>query len=100
MNADTESQTFREMPRYKCHKEVHALKIKAIDMRGDGGADITPEDNGFAPFIVDAEWLSRFYPGESVSGEPLDLGYYVLYADGYKSWSPTKAFEEGYTRMT
>jgi site-specific recombinase XerD len=24
-------------------------------------------------------------------------GYYVVYADGYKSYSPAKAFEEGYT---
>lgn len=28
-----------------------------------------------------------------------DLGYYVVYDDGYKSWSPAKAFEEGYTKI-
>jgi len=26
-------------------------------------------------------------------------GYYVLYEDGYESWSPAKAFEEGNTRI-
>jgi hypothetical protein len=26
-------------------------------------------------------------------------GYYVLYEDGYESWSPAKAFEEGYSRL-
>jgi len=26
-------------------------------------------------------------------------GYYVVYADGYKSFSPAQAFEEGYTRV-
>ena len=26
-------------------------------------------------------------------------GYYVVYEDGYKSFSPAKAFEEGYTRI-
>ena len=24
-------------------------------------------------------------------------GYYVRYPDGYESWSPAEAFEEGYT---
>ena len=27
-----------------------------------------------------------------------DPGYYVVYEDGYESWSPTKAFEDGHTR--
>ena len=26
-------------------------------------------------------------------------GYYVVYADGYASFSPSKAFEDGYTRI-
>ena len=26
-------------------------------------------------------------------------GYYVVYADGYKSFSPATAFEEGYTKI-
>jgi hypothetical protein len=26
-------------------------------------------------------------------------GYYVVYADGYKSYSPAKAFEDGYTQV-
>ena len=27
-------------------------------------------------------------------------GYYVLYSDGLESWSPKKAFEEGYTKIS
>jgi hypothetical protein len=27
-----------------------------------------------------------------------DLGYFVVYEDGYQSWSPTEAFEKGYTK--
>ena len=27
-------------------------------------------------------------------------GYYVLYPDGYKSWSPKKTFESAYRRIT
>jgi hypothetical protein len=26
-------------------------------------------------------------------------GYYVVYEDGYKSFSPASAFENGYTRL-
>ena len=26
-------------------------------------------------------------------------GYYVVHKDGYKSFSPANAFEEGYTRI-
>jgi hypothetical protein len=26
-------------------------------------------------------------------------GYYVMYEDGYISWSPSKAFEQGYTEI-
>jgi len=29
----------------------------------------------------------------------VDMGYLVIYSDGYMSWSPTKAFEEGNTRI-
>ena len=32
-------------------------------------------------------------------GMPTPGDYIVIYADGYKSWSPAKAFEEGYTRV-
>jgi hypothetical protein len=55
-----------EMPKYKCHKEVWALKIKAID-----GMVLTPEDKGFSPFTVDSDYLSKHNP------EP--GGYYVVY---------------------
>jgi len=88
-----------EMPRYKCHKEVWALKIKSIVRDGeddpnretDGSAMITPTEAIFAPFKVNHEYMRKHMP------EP--GGYYVVYTDGYKSFSPAKAFEEGYTRV-
>ena len=82
------------MPKYKCHKEVHALKIK--DIQGINQDPITnpiivPEDEGFAPFQVEVEYLTKH--------KPVIGGYYVVYADGYKSFSPADVFEDGYTRF-
>lgn len=87
----------REMPKYKCHKEVHALKIAKIifdselacGRETDGSAMIYPIEDGYAPFRVEAEYLRK---------HNLQVGgYYVVYEDGYESYSPAKAFEDGYT---
>lgn len=82
-----------EMPRYRSHKVVQALKIKAIDFLGNitQGATITPCEEGFASFEADRAYLNKHDPEVG--------GYYVVYEDGYASWSPAKAFEEGYTRI-
>lgn len=81
----------KELPRYKCHKEVWALKIEAIEIHKDGSATIAPEDRNYAHFKTKAGWGERF------KGSEEDIGYYVTYKDGYESWSPTEAFEDGYT---
>lgn len=80
-----------EMPRYKSHKTVWALKIAKVDHNSETsyGAMLTPAEAGFAPFEVSAEYIAKHNPQEG--------GYYVVYADGYKSFSPAKAFEEGNT---
>jgi hypothetical protein len=82
-----------EMPRYQSHKKVWALKIAAIadDPGPDGGAVVTPADAGYAPFKVSVDYLFKHQPKVG--------GYYVVYDDGYKSWSPAEAFEGGYTRI-
>lgn len=95
----------REMPRYQCHKKVWALKIKEVikhahpDPKADDeafeaseafqGAHLMPEDTGFAPIPVDAAWYRKHNPQTG--------GYYVVYEDGYTSYSPAEAFESGYT---
>lgn len=87
------------MPKYKCHKEVWALKIEGIELHDeDRSATITPADDGYAPFRTKAEWSTRFrgFAADRVNDE---LGYFVMYDDGYASWSPSKAFEEGYSRV-
>ena len=89
--------TARQMPAYRSHKTVYALKIAEIldpageNEESDGTKIIVPADEGFAPFRVPHEYVRKH--------EPRAGGYYVVYADGYKSWSPAGAFEEGYTRI-
>ena len=92
----TDCNCSMEMPKYKCHKEVWALKIKAIKRDGegenresDGSAIITPVETGYAPFIVNGDYMHKHNPQVG--------GYFVVYDDGYKSFSPEKAFEDGYT---
>src|ERR1035438_3716874 len=80
------------MPRWKCHKEVFAFKIKEINL-------VTGADEFGAQFLSDegVAWLvSKVYLEKH---NPKIDGYYVLYDGGYESWSPAKAFEEGYTRI-
>lgn len=90
-----------EMPKYQSHKKVWALKIDKIekdvdkareeDRETDGSAVITPADEGYGPFKVDHHYMHKHNPEAG--------GYYVVYEDGYKSFSPAKAFEDGYTRI-
>ena len=94
MNGDDSGQ---EMPKYKCYKEVWALKIKSIDQgawnteKAEYNYVILPADEGFASFTVDQDYIDRHKPEVG--------GYYVVYVDGYKSFSPAEAFETGYTRL-
>lgn len=86
----------REMPRYQCHKKVWALKIARIeDISGgiESGGDrlLHFEDEGFAPRLVDGEYVHKH---QAKAG-----GYFVQYEDGYLSFSPAEAFESGYTRI-
>ena len=96
-----------EMPKYKCHKQVWALKIRDVvchahpdpgvsieefskDPKFSGGFLFAAEE-GYAPIPFDAEWYRKHRPKPG--------GYYVVYQDGYKSYSPADAFETGYTRI-
>lgn len=98
MSTETEN-TAIELPKYRCHKEVWALKIKSIvfdfeiakieNRETDGSAMITPEDSRYSPFKVSGVYLAKH--------TPKDGGYYVVYADNYKSYSPAEAFESGYS---
>lgn len=83
----------REMPQYQCHKKVWALKIQSISIERspDGKIMITPEEPGYAAFEVSREWFNKHNPQVG--------GYYVVYEDDYKSFSPAKAFDDGYAKV-
>lgn len=85
-----------EMPRYRSHKTVWALKVTAIDVAEDGSARMAVAEEGYAPVAVDAAYVQKHLRPDI---EQKIGGYYVVYADGYKSWSPADAFEGGYTRI-
>ena len=76
----------RSLPRYRCHKTVSALKIRSLS-----GTRLSFEDEGYAPIDVPLEWITKHSPHAG--------GYLVVYEDGYRSFSPAAAFEQGYTRI-
>lgn len=84
-----------KLPRYRCHKEVWALKIKEVlSGRADGegpGCTLVFEDATYAPHSVDEAFAHKHNPQAG--------GYFVCYRDGYQSFSPAEAFEQGYTRV-
>jgi len=69
------------------------LKIKKINCHTPSFSEdtIIPEESGYAPFAISSEWADKHTPAAG--------GYFVVYDDGYQSYSPAKAFEEGYTRI-
>lgn len=85
------------MNKYRCHKEVEAMKIEEIELHGpeDGERDhvlLGRENNVTVAVEVSTDYIARHSPEVG--------GYYVKYKDGYESFSPAAAFEGGYTEIT
>lgn len=86
-----------EYPLYRCHKEVRALKIKDVvdptepGNETDGSRVLHFEDPAFQPRRINHDYVCKHKP---VAG-----GYFVQYEDGYESFSPSPAFESGYTKI-
>ncbi|WP_072095023.1 hypothetical protein [Enterobacter cloacae] len=92
----------QQMPRYQCHKKVWALKIELVDHKPNPdhtgktgassyGAIIHPVDKRYPSFDVSPDYVCKH--------RPQDGGYYVVYEDGYESFSPANAFEAGYSAI-
>lgn len=76
------------MKKYKCHKVVEAAKILNI-RRESFSIVLLLDDSEHIEISHDSDLCDRVEVG----------GYFVKYADGYESFSPAKAFEEGYTEI-
>lgn len=75
--------TNRFGPVYQSHKKVRALQIKSVS-----GYQLVFTDPTVAPIEVPPVMMARYIPA------PGD--YLVTYDDGYQSFSPKEAFEDGY----
>src|ERR1700756_2398265 len=89
--APTTTTAMAEMPRYQSHKQVWALKISKVHKDEDG--------QGLALVFDDRTFAMRAFTADQLKGRPTpEPGWYMVqYEDGYTSFSPAKAFEEGYT---
>lgn len=81
------------MGKYVSHKTVDGGKILSVETDTTGGFRITYLDaqQQRAWVLVSWLWWDRHRPAAD--------GYLVQYKDGYLSYSPAEAFEEGHTRV-
>lgn len=85
--------TYLGADRWKSHKEVGALQVRGVShLETNQGSKWALR---FAeldhPVVVTGEWQTKH---TAVPG-----GYYILYRDGYTSYSPALTFEAGYVRI-
>ena len=94
------------MQKYQSHKVVEAAKItrmgNGFDADDEPCFDVTTAPDGVV-ISMPVDWGERIHKAwsdhhgrEGIN----DTGYLVKYEGGYISWSPSKAFEEGYTEIT
>jgi len=74
---------------YQCHKQVQACKILGVFV--DQHALVLGHEGAFQEIVPGPNYFNKH--------DPQPGGYYVVYADGYESYSPAEAFETGYTRV-
>lgn len=84
-----------QIQQWECHKKVRAFKIHQLvkDTIAGGwllAGEPEPAKQRLGHHVSD-EYISRHNPSVG--------GYYVLYEDDYESYSPAKAFEDGYKKV-
>lgn len=91
-----ETQEGPILARFQCHKIVAAGEIRGL-------INSTPGGKVAALMVQTADGTnSEVCPGDAffARGTPALGDYYVVYDDGYASWSPAKTFEDGYTKIS
>jgi hypothetical protein len=81
------------LPDWRCHKVVAAGRIEDIAPRTGHQRVLVVCGHRDLPVavVVPESYIER--------NKPVRGGYYVLYEDGYESFSPRQAFESGYRRI-
>lgn len=83
-----------DLPKYRCHKVVQAAKIIETGPE-PGGRDVALTlqlpSKEVGVVIVSTDWALKHNPQVG--------GYFIQYEDGYQSYSPAAAFEDGYTAI-
>lgn len=85
-----------DWPKYESHKVVQAAKIVRLEYRGKDAS------SGILRIYVDPGNTAEeeFWPSEIGMMQRAEVGgWAMLYPDGFKSLSPKKVFEDGYTRI-
>jgi hypothetical protein len=80
-----------ELARWQSHKVVRAGKVISLTFGVQVSVSVEAADGGYTVIDVPSKVFARGRP------EPGD--YFVVYDDGYQSWSPKAIFEAGYTRL-
>jgi hypothetical protein len=75
-------------PVYICHKEVRAAQIVQIFGNLKTGKALLAFADNVDSIVVSADYMEKHKPEIG--------GVYVLYADGYQSYSPLESFNNGY----
>lgn len=74
----------KTLPKYRSHKVVRATRVTGIEpAEADGTSRVLTEHGSLRIKADQKPW-------------PQVGGYLVAYEDGYVSFSPAKAFEDGY----
>lgn len=82
-------------PLYQCFKKVRAIKIAKIEQ--SPADELAPLDAAGSWRIFDeGGWFCTVAHEWIVKHNPQPGGYFVVYDDGYLSFSPASAFESGY----
>lgn len=83
------SETKDGLALYQCHKRVHAAKITSVVRTRKPALAVTLMLENGRYIVASPEFMK--------CNKPEAGGYFVRYTDGYESFSPAQAFEEGYT---
>lgn len=99
-NDQATAEVAAQLPEYRSHKRVWAAKVvQVIDNSGEN-CEAAIKDDSFVVWVLDnGGYVHVSNDLKMRGGDNPACGYFVKYADGFQSWSPARAFEEGYTRV-